>query len=812
MQESAAGFAGVAAVAGHARPSRSVTPAQAVALDADRPPGQTQPPASSRPTRGWARRGLPTLLDAGAVTALTVALLVVVLHLWEALPKIPFGYAGRWSRKFFAGDATGPLALARGFGEGEWWWRPNLHLGAPLGQDLRDFPQGPDHVHLLIVKGLVELLGDPFAAVNAYYLLGYVLVALSAWGVLRLMGISRPVAVVVGVLFTFLPFHAGRGPEHLFLSAYFSVPLAGLLLHWQLTGRAAWGPARRGADAGLTRGRLAGLLLIALVVGSSSAYYALHFLVLLAFVTVLQVLIGRTWRPVLSALLVGTPVLGVLLLNAAPALLYTARNGANAGLSRAPDQSWFFGMKLSQLLMPVEDHRLDVLAGIERAHRVASGFHEPGHNLGLIGAAVLLMLGVTLLRRLRQEGTMRNARSRLRGHCAGLALLAALIATAGGGSLIVALAGFGEARVWARMSIYIGFFALCALATWLDDALDWWRGRGLSHGRWAVWPVLLSLLVVGVWDQTSPEDVPRYQETATGFDSDYTFMRRAAAEFGEGAMVWQLPYMNFPEGGLRLEDMFDYDHFKGYLHAPELRWSYGAVKSRPASLWQTQTARRPLSEQLPMVVAAGFSAIYLDTYGLPERGRAALSQIRGLLGRPGMVSKDGRLVMFDLRPLAQRLERTVGPEVLRVAGTDVLQLNIARSYGAGFGVPDFSGRWVEGADAALSFDNPGSADVEVEIEMLVGSRVRGAYQLRVQGPGADQTVQITQALSRVSTRAVLPPGPSTLRLTSNAPREPLRTRTKDRTFFVGEIEVHGPQLRRLLQQCGVIGDRPQLLC
>lgn len=752
------------------------------------------------------------LLDAAGVTALTASLLAVVLRLYEASFKVPFSYPGPWSQEFFAGDATFHLMVARALEQGRWWSAPNPSLGAPLGQDLRDFPLGPDHLHVVLLKGLVELLGDPFAAVNAYYLLGYPLVALSAWAALRLIGISRPVAVVVALLFAFLPYHGGKGPEHLFLANYATVPLAGLLLHWHLTGRTAWGPARRGAAIALTARRLVAVLAIAVLLGSSSAYYALYFLVLLALTTVIQVLVQRDWRPALSAVLLGLPVAVMAVLNALPAVLHAAAHGPNAVLARTPYQSSFFGLRPSQLLMPVEGHRLGPLDDLSRAQQVNSVWQEPGNNLGLLAAATLLALALVLLQRLARGTRVDGPRARLRERHAGLSLLAVLVATSGGGSLLIALLGVGQARVWARMSIFIAFFVLCALATWLDDALDWWRRRSPARWAWAPWPALTAVLLFGVWDQTSPDDVPTYQPVQVAFDSDYAFMREARDVLGDGALVWQLPQVPFPEGGLRTADMYDYDHFKGYLHAPELRWSYGAVKGRQAASWQQTVVDRALPEHVKLVAAAGFSAIYVDTFAPDEQGRDLLPALQALVEQEPITSSDGRLVLFDLRPFAQRLQAEVGQPAMDAAAADLLEPSYEVDFRSGFsprGEEDLNSRWAPGQQAELSIENPSAAPVDVRLTLSTRTVERDAT-MRISGPGFDRTVEIVNGGAAVDVSFTLPPAGAVLGLSTDS--RTMAFRTGDRTFSVGSPLVLGPQAQQVVRACASTTAKPGQTC
>src|SRR5205085_1170895 len=99
----------------------------------------------------------------------------------------------------------------------------------PTGLDMHDFPL-VDNLHFLIIK-LIGLAGASAAlTLNLYYLLGFPLATLSALFVMRRVGVSVPIGLVASLLFTFLPYHFERGIWHLFLSAYYLVPLMVLVV------------------------------------------------------------------------------------------------------------------------------------------------------------------------------------------------------------------------------------------------------------------------------------------------------------------------------------------------------------------------------------------------------------------------------------------------------------------------------------------------------------------------------------------------------------------------------------------------------
>ncbi len=152
-------------------------------------------------------------------TALAAAVVAIVdLKLWRMDPHVPI-FDPR-------GDASYYMATIKDVVEHGWFWH-NPDLGAPFGQANYDFPAPfGDLVHYLIVLPLGLVLGDHVLVFNAFFLLCFPLIAVVAYAVMRDLGADRPAALVCGVLFAFLPYHALRNQSHLFLTSYYAIPLA----------------------------------------------------------------------------------------------------------------------------------------------------------------------------------------------------------------------------------------------------------------------------------------------------------------------------------------------------------------------------------------------------------------------------------------------------------------------------------------------------------------------------------------------------------------------------------------------------------
>ena len=66
--------------------------------------------------------------------------------------------------------------------------------------------------------------------VNAYFFLGFALVAAAAHAVFRMLRFSTVVAAAGALLYTFLPYHFFHAEGHLLRAAYFSTPVAALVI------------------------------------------------------------------------------------------------------------------------------------------------------------------------------------------------------------------------------------------------------------------------------------------------------------------------------------------------------------------------------------------------------------------------------------------------------------------------------------------------------------------------------------------------------------------------------------------------------
>ncbi|HEY8303333.1 MAG TPA: hypothetical protein VIG42_01975, partial [Solirubrobacteraceae bacterium] len=520
---------------------------------------------------------------AGALAAIALSTLIaaLALQLGEAHLSLPWSYASEGDTKFY-------LLLVKSIVT-HGGYQTNSSLGAPFGLALYDFPQGGDNLSLLLVRGLGAFSQNPAWVLNVFFMLTFPLTAASAYAALRLLKVSVGVAVVCAVIFALLPYHFYRGESQVLLSAYYGVPLGALtfLRLWDERGLFARRGARvdrtpAGRDAACEQrqartsaqappvkesmARRAGAwlsgttvltVLCCLIVGSTGLYYAVFTLLLLLGGSLLALLVGRGWQAALSGTLAASLIAATLAVNLAPSLAYRSAHGANVAIKRTTIEADQFGLRLTDLLLPVQEHRFGPLANVNQRYTEATstGYCEACfENLGAVGSAGFLWLAVVALVSIagvagaagaRQSRANRFAAAAYRPASLGVALCFVL-ATIGGIASLIAFFLTRDIRGWNRISLFIAFFSLYAVGMLLDAGRR--RLAGSGAGRLATAVALAGVLAFGVLDETSGFFVPKYAKNAAQWKSDARFVGEIEARMPAGASIFQLPYVPFPEG------------------------------------------------------------------------------------------------------------------------------------------------------------------------------------------------------------------------------------------------------------------------
>ena len=580
-------------------------------------------------------------LDVVMAVVLAIGAIGYVCWRWSVTPEnlqLPFVYMG-----FDDFETYVDVTNIRDTG---WLWH-STRLGAPFGAEFHDFPVIFLHnFDELLFKVLLLFTSNVFEVVNIAFLLTPVFSSWAAYFVLRELRISRLLAACGALTFAFLPFYFLRNELHMMLTLYSFVPLVFWLCVFAYRGEIL----RTFHFRMFCRRDWLALFFCLLIANNGTAYWQAFSCFFLLITAILAATDRQDWHAGLPAMRALGIILVVFALCLTPAAYQNHVQGNNfEPAQRSAVEVDNGGLRLTAMLLPRE-------LSWDKADRKVDAYHRDAHSdaatyIGPLAAVGVIFLFVPLFWRKEWEDVT--------GLFSRLTLAALLLAMVGGVASIVTvfLAPGVLLRVYYRISIYLAFMGI-----WLVC---------FSLGRWQFGKKYKKLFLVGVvclfaWnllaqypqddsrDYVAPKDAlpsfspPDYARIRSDFTSDRDFVQYLEAELPAGAMIYQLPYHRFPEGGA-VERMFDYQLFIGFLHSRQLRWSYGGMKGRPGDLWPRELAQRPMAEQISQLRATGFAGIYVDCRAYkPEALQALTEELTALLGEDAQMSSNGNLAFWRL--------------------------------------------------------------------------------------------------------------------------------------------------------------------
>jgi phosphoglycerol transferase len=697
------------------------------------------------------------LVDYGLAAAISIVAAVFLLELGTADLRVPF---------YYDGDALAYGYAFKSVVDHGWYWT-NPSVGAPAGLELYDFPfVAHDSFHLLLVKAMSLFSGDWGLLFNLYFLLGFPLITLSAMAVFRHFRVGYGPAIVGSVLYSFLPSRLIKAQGHLFLDVFYEVPLAILVLLW-VCGEDP--PLARDRGGGrwpileISRGRSLAALLICALSASTSLYYSFFAGCLLVAGGVWASVERRSLRNAVSGVaLAGAIVIG-LGANALPTVIYHLRHGPNAEVGvRNSGEAELYGMKIVQLLLPTDAHRLLPLRQIkDRYNSKAPLLGENGAtSLGLVGDVGFLVLLGTVLTGRRAQRTP----DELLRPLSVLNAIAVLLATIGGFGSLFAVLVSPQVRTYCRMNVLIGFFALFAVVILLERLQ-----RRLPRVGGLALPVVLA---VGLLDQSTSAAIKPYAATKKEYASDADLVHRIEATVPQGTAIFELPFVGFPEVP-PVNNMSSFEPFRPYLHSRSLRWSFPSMRGRPGEAFPRDVSQREPSKMVETLAAVGFGGILINRHGYVDSGAAIEADLRNVLDAKPLTSESG-LVFFSLADY-RRARAELSPAEL-----ERKQHPIAFTFDGGFFVEEHDGnrvfRWSDAA-GEIRVENETAMRRRVSVKMTLSAAMPPA-RLDVAGDLLSTSIDLTGPLA-FDREIEIPPGKHAIRFACNGKRAeaPLDPRT-----------------------------------
>jgi len=702
------------------------------------------------------------------VLAAAVSLLAVtaVMELWRADLRIPFTYTG---------DSLVYSTFIKGIVDNGWYFHNEL-VGAPSGLHMYDFPL-PDNFHFLLIKLLSVFSSHHGLILNLFFLLTFPLTTWSSLFVFRHFGIAYLPSLVGSVLYTFIPYHFFRGEGHLFYAAYYMVPLMVLVILWTYLGRLELvrrNPETRRPVLNFRNFKAIFSLVVAVVIASTGAYYSFFGCFLLLVAGLIALIQTRGFYPLVTAAILVGVISITTVVNLSPHIVYLREHGNPQSMTRSAQEAERFGLKIAPMLLPISGHRVSSLAKLKDDYSHAPLVNENNNaSLGFVGAiGFFLLLGVLLVNR--------DPRDELLSVLSKLNLATLLLGTIGGFGSLFALLISPHIRSYNRISVYIAFFCVFAVVVVLDGIA---RRRVRTKQATIVFGVgLCVLLVLGILDQTSKFFVPDYRGLKAEWNDQDDFVTRAEQTVPSGSMVFQLPYIPFPEAP-PLHGMLDYDHLKAYLHSKSLRWSYGAIRGREGDEWQKSVAALAVPQFVESLAYAGFNGVYVDRDGYEDKGAAIESELATTLGTTPVTSNSGRFAFFPMVAYVSQLRQKYTDEEW-AAKKDAVFPSVLLYWRGGFSDLEHNGdenwRWCS-QRGQLDLYNRSDRERKVVLEMSFSTGYEASSDLTITGSLHSDQLQINNQGRAYSMTLTVPPGHNVLEFVSNA--QPVKTANDPRVLI-----------------------------
>jgi phosphoglycerol transferase len=299
---------------------------------------------------------------------------------------------------------------------------------------------------------------------------------------------------------------------------------------------------------------------------------------------------------------------------------------------------------------------------------------------------------------------------------------------------------------------------------------------------WLYAPVLLAILAFGIYDQTSPQMHRNYAELKAAYAGRKDFVRQLEASLPRGAMIFELPYVSYPEfPGYCWSD--GSEQLKPYLFSSSLRWSFGAVRGREGDSQNLMLATSSPPVLLEKLVLAGYDGLLIDRLAYSDLARDLENSFTVLIGVPPTCGDKQRWVFFPLEGYRQKVRGAYSSEEWDRASAEYGQ-PVVPLFGTGFGACEGPANELCRyclSHGELFLSNPSSSEREVEVE-FEAERSYGPANLQVQYDTGHQAILLGQKRQRCRFRLTVPPGKTRMLFTCDG-EDHVEVQGDSRQFF-----------------------------
>ena len=505
----------------------------------------------------------------------------------------------------------------------------SYRLGAPQNSILLDTPF-LDWINIVEIYIVSFFVKSPSVVNQIVYWISYPLSTLFMYGLLRMLECNRRVSTVISFVFAFAPYHFFRNTGHGTLSNYFMIPVAIATGIFILNSPEVKKPFSREVYNKIF------FFLLAFLIGFTNIYYVAFSLIFLVWVVFFRIVKDKSLKHnLIYAIYPGATVIGVGIA-LAPKIIYTFLYGKNqlAG-ARVFIESEIYGLKIVQMLLPSWNSRIGHISDITMKYMQDNPYINENKfaSLGIIASVGFIIACIYLL-----MNAIRHKEDNIKDCLVMAVLILTLFCTVGGFGAIFNLLVIPEIRCYNRGSIYIACISLVVLSLYLSTI----------KGKYKQIIVLAGIIVIAFFDQISIEDSVKWDGAKENARICQTFYGEIEKSVPDNAMIYQIPFMAFPENG-PINDMPDYEQLSAYVFTDTIRWSYGGMKGRNTRAQELYVDDGMSEAFLDGIKEEGFCGVCIDLKGYtPEQREMVLSFYDNITNKQPIVSLDNNLYYYDI--------------------------------------------------------------------------------------------------------------------------------------------------------------------
>lgn len=504
------------------------------------------------------------------------------------------------------------------------WFISNQFVGLPHLKEsfvMYDFPLQADLFMILIFKFFSYFSDNPFFIANCSFITTFALISWSAFIALRNFNISVFTAVIISILYAFLPYHFTRNIWHIFLSNYMIVPLNIMVGLWIIEDKLKIFGVNSKGQFCLKPNRL--FLISALIICFSTIndiYYCYYSCIIFIFSWFIRSLkIGSFFdRKGFATIMLCILCFFILIAIYLPSLTYQISHGANNQvMARHTYQSEFYGLRIIDMILPVGNHYIEYFANLKNLFSILvdSDPERDSASLGIIALSGFIFSLFWLIgKNFKQKNSLitktinrfsfEKKDCDLISNLSSLNLLSLLFASVGGLVMIIAIP-FPTIRSHVRFCIFIAFISLFIIAIIFDKIIS----KNQYNKKITAQLIILVIGIIGLFDQVgkiSPSDI-QGKEIKDKYIQDHNFFGLVEKSVPENSMIFILPAFGFPE-----QAGDDYGSLAAYINSKNLRWSYPAIAGRESSKWQQKIINLDHEEFIAEIKKVGFKGILIN--------------------------------------------------------------------------------------------------------------------------------------------------------------------------------------------------------